>query len=69
MEISQPARSDSSSLVSIQALRAITALLVFWGHAINAVHLKRRGGLSASIWPVRGRYFLCHFWICDGLLI
>jgi exopolysaccharide production protein ExoZ len=40
MEISQPARSDSSSLVSIQALRAIAALLVFWGHAINAVHLK-----------------------------
>ena len=31
---------DSSSLVSIQALRAIAALLVFWGHAINAVHLK-----------------------------
>jgi exopolysaccharide production protein ExoZ len=37
MEISQPARPDSSSLVSIQALRAIAALLVFWGHAINAV--------------------------------
>ncbi len=37
MEISQPARPVSSSLVSIQALRAIAALLVFWGHAINAV--------------------------------
>jgi hypothetical protein len=40
MEISQPARPGSSSLVSIQALRAIAALLVFWGHAINAVTLK-----------------------------
>src|SRR5260370_39566499 len=37
MEISQPARPGSSSLVSIQALRAIAALLVFWAHAINAV--------------------------------
>jgi hypothetical protein len=40
MEISQSTRYDSSSLVSIQALRGIAALLVFWGHAINAVHLK-----------------------------
>jgi len=40
MEISQPARPVSSSLVSIQALRAIAALLVFWGHAINAVTSK-----------------------------
>jgi exopolysaccharide production protein ExoZ len=32
-----PSRPDSSSLVSIQALRAIASLLVFWGHAINAV--------------------------------
>jgi exopolysaccharide production protein ExoZ len=40
MEISEPARPDSSSLVSIQALRAIAAFLVFWGHAINAVNLK-----------------------------
>jgi exopolysaccharide production protein ExoZ len=37
MGLSQPARPESSSLVSIQALRAIAALLVFWGHAINAV--------------------------------
>jgi exopolysaccharide production protein ExoZ len=34
MEISRPGRPESSSLVSIQALRAIAALLVFWGHAI-----------------------------------
>ena len=33
----QPTRLESSSLVSIQALRAIASLLVFWGHAINAV--------------------------------
>jgi peptidoglycan/LPS O-acetylase OafA/YrhL len=38
MEISQ-SRHESSSLASIQALRAIAALLV-WGHAINAVHQK-----------------------------
>src|SRR5947209_20538212 len=27
------------------------------------------GGFSAFIWPLRGRYFLCHFWIRDGLLL
>src|SRR5262245_46225116 len=40
MGLSQPARPESSSLVSIQELRAIAALLVFWGHAMHAV----RGG-------------------------
>src|SRR5262245_61905199 len=40
MEISLSARPDSSSLVSIQALRAIAALLVFLGHAINQVNLE-----------------------------
>src|SRR5262245_23624339 len=40
MEIPEPAQPHSSSLVSIQALRAIAAFLVFWGHAINAVNLK-----------------------------
>ena len=40
MGILQQARPDSSSLVSIQALRAIASLLVFWGHAINAVTSK-----------------------------
>ena len=40
MGILQPAQSDSSSLVSIQALRGIASLLVFWGHAINAVTSK-----------------------------
>jgi peptidoglycan/LPS O-acetylase OafA/YrhL len=55
MEISQPARPESSSLVSIQALRAVAALLVFWGHAINAVNLgvarsfRRSTASSASI--------------------
>ena len=30
---------------------------------------ENRGGLSAFIWPLRGRPFLCHFWIRDGLFV
>src|SRR4030095_16469752 len=31
--------------------------------------VESRGGFSAFIWPLWGRYFLCHFWIRDGLLL
>jgi exopolysaccharide production protein ExoZ len=51
MEMSQPARPDSSSLVSIQALRAVAALLVFWGHAINAVNLQVAGDFPQLYGP------------------
>src|SRR5262245_8564740 len=51
MEISLSARPDSSSLVSIQALRAIAALLVFLGHAINAVDLEVAAAFPNSYGP------------------
>ena len=46
MITSDPAVTQRSPF---QALRAIAALLVFWGHAINAVHQKNRSRLSAFI--------------------
>ena len=65
MEISQPARSDSSSLVSIQALRAIAALLVFWGHAINAVHLK----VEADFPHLYGPFGVDLFFVISGFVM
>ena len=51
MEVSLSARLGSSSLVSIQALRAIAALLVFLGHAINAVDLEVAADFPNSYGP------------------
>src|SRR5262245_34115298 len=31
--------------------------------------LESRGGHSAFIWALRGRHFLCHLWIRDGLFL
>jgi exopolysaccharide production protein ExoZ len=65
MEISQPTRYDSSSLVSIQALRAIAALLVFWGHAINAVHLK----VEADFPHLYGPFGVDLFFVISGFVM
>jgi exopolysaccharide production protein ExoZ len=65
MEISQPARPGSSSLVSIQALRAIAALLVFWGHAINAVNLK----VTAEFPPLYGQFGVDLFFVISGFVM
>ena len=65
MEISQSARYDSSSLVSIQALRAIAALLVFWGHAINAVHLK----VEAAFPHLYGPFGVDLFFVISGFVM
>jgi len=65
MEISQSTRYDSSSLVSIQALRAIAALLVFWGHAINAVHLK----VAADFPHLYGPFGVDLFFVISGFVM
>ena len=65
MEISQPARSETSSLVSIQALRAIAALLVFWGHAINAVTLK----VAADFPHLYGPFGVDLFFVISGFVM
>jgi exopolysaccharide production protein ExoZ len=65
MEISQSTRYDSSSLVSIQALRAIAALLVFWGHAINAVHLK----IEADFPHLYGPFGVDLFFVISGFVM
>ncbi|MEA2964715.1 MAG: exopolysaccharide production protein ExoZ [Alphaproteobacteria bacterium] len=64
MEISQP-RYESSSLVSIQALRAIAALLVFWGHAINAVHQK----IEADFPHLYGPFGVDLFFVISGFVM
>jgi exopolysaccharide production protein ExoZ len=64
MEISQPARSDSS-LVSIQAVRAIASLLVFWGHAINAVNLE----VAAEFPPLYGQFGVDLFFVISGFVM
>ena len=69
MEISRPGRPESSSLVSIQALRAIAALLVFWGHAILTLNHGETAEFPPSLRPLRSRSFLCHFWIRHGVLL
>jgi exopolysaccharide production protein ExoZ len=65
MEISQPARPGSSSLVSIQALRAIAALLVFWGHAINAVTLE----VPAEFPHLYGPFGVDLFFVISGFVM
>ena len=66
MALSQPTRYDSSSsLVSIQALRAIAALLVFWGHAINAVHLK----VEADFPHLYGPFGVDLFFVISGFVM
>jgi exopolysaccharide production protein ExoZ len=65
MGMSQPARPDSSSLVSIQALRGIAALLVFWGHAINAVHLEVAGDFP----PLYGPFGVDLFFVISGFVM
>jgi exopolysaccharide production protein ExoZ len=65
MEISQPARPVSSSLVSIQALRAIAALLVFWGHAINAVTSK----VAAEFPHLYGPFGVDIFFVISGFVM
>jgi exopolysaccharide production protein ExoZ len=65
MEISQPARPVSSSLVSIQALRAIAALLVFWGHAINAVTSK----VAVEIPHLYGPFGVDIFFVISGFVM
>src|SRR3954464_4743409 len=64
MEISQP-RYESSSLVSIQALRAIAALLVFCGHAINAVHQK----IEADFPHLYGPFGVDLFFVISGFVM
>jgi exopolysaccharide production protein ExoZ len=65
MEISQATRYESSTLVSIQALRAIAALLVFWGHAINAVHLK----IEADFPHLYGPFGVDLFFVISGFVM
>src|SRR5215470_973886 len=65
MEISQPARPESSTLISIQALRAVAALLVFWGHAINAVNLK----VEAEFPPLYGPFGVDLFFVISGFVM
>jgi peptidoglycan/LPS O-acetylase OafA/YrhL len=65
MEISPPARADSLSLVSIQALRAIAALLVFWGHAINAVTLE----VPADFPHLYGPFGVDIFFVISGFVM
>ncbi|MGE5157743.1 MAG: acyltransferase family protein, partial [Gemmatimonas sp.] len=65
MEISQPARPNSSSLVSLQALRAIAAWLVFWGHAINAVNLK----VAAEFPTLYGPFGVDLFFVISGFVM
>jgi len=65
MESSQPARPDSSSVLSIQALRAIAALLVLWGHAINAVNLE----VTANFPHLYGPFGVDLFFIISGFVM
>jgi peptidoglycan/LPS O-acetylase OafA/YrhL len=67
MQLSQPApaRPESSSLVSIQALRAIAALFVFWGHAINAVTAE----VAAEFPPLYGPFGVDLFFVISGFVM
>jgi peptidoglycan/LPS O-acetylase OafA/YrhL len=65
MGILQQARPDSSSLVSIQALRAIASLLVFWGHAINAVTSK----VAAEFPHLYGPFGVDLFFVISGFVV
>lgn len=65
MEISQPARPDSPSLVSIQALRGIAALLVFWGHAILTLDPKA----AADVPTLYGPFGVDLFFVISGFVM
>jgi len=65
MGLSQPARPESSTLVSIQALRAIAALLVFWGHAINAVTAE----VAAEFPQLYGPFGVDLFFVISGFVM
>ena len=65
MGILQQARPDSSSLVSIQALRAIASLLVFWGNAINAVTSK----VAAEFPHLYGPFGVDLFFVISGFVM
>ena len=65
MVISQPVRPESSSLVSLQALRAVAAWLVFWGHAINAVNLK----VAAEFPTLYGQFGVDLFFVISGFVM
>ena len=65
MEVSPARRPESSSLVSIQALRAIAALLVFWGHAINAVTAQ----VAAEFPHLYGPFGVDIFFVISGFVM
>ena len=65
MEISPPAQRDSWSFVSIQALRAIASLLVFWGHAINAV----TSAVAAEFPHLYGPFGVDLFFVISGFVM
>src|SRR5260370_18583400 len=65
MEISQPARPGSSSLVSIQALRVIAALVVCWAHAINAVPAE----VAAEFPTLYGPFGVDLFFVISGFVM
>src|SRR5262245_59890866 len=65
MELARAARPESSTLVSIQALRAIAALLVFWGHAINAVTAE----VAAEFPPLYGPFGVDLFFVISGFVM
>ena len=65
MGLSQPARPESSSLVSIQAVRAIAAFLVFWGHAINAVTAE----VAAEFPQLYGPFGVDLFFVISGFVM
>jgi exopolysaccharide production protein ExoZ len=65
MEVSPATRPDSSSLVSIQALRAIAAWLVFWGHAINAVTAQ----VAAEFPHLYGPFGVDIFFVISGFVM
>jgi peptidoglycan/LPS O-acetylase OafA/YrhL len=65
MEISRPGRPESSPLVSIQALRAIAALLVFWGHAILTLNPKE----AAEFPRLYGPFGVDLFFVISGFVM
>jgi exopolysaccharide production protein ExoZ len=67
MEISESGRPNSSSLVSIQALRAIAALLVFWVHA--RIYLTFDLKVTAEIPHFYGPFGVDLFFVVSGFVM